>query len=144
MHAIWVATKWPGMSGRFFRSPKDVRVLVGVVGAVVAVGVWRHRLAIMAEALERAHASENWDRSPGTLKVFLAPEFYWRGAKGALHAARAHAIHLDRPFLSFRCLPHFNKIHQCLVACDQGDLNSVGLKRAVECACAGCVFTSKG
>ncbi|CAJ1432033.1 unnamed protein product, partial [Effrenium voratum] len=43
----------------------------------------RHRLAIMAEALERAHASENWDRSPGTLKVFLAPEFYWRGAKGA-------------------------------------------------------------
>eukprot|EP00929_Paragymnodinium_shiwhaense_P057768 TRINITY_DN28920_c0_g1_i2.p1 TRINITY_DN28920_c0_g1~~TRINITY_DN28920_c0_g1_i2.p1 ORF type:complete len:407 (-),score=54.27 TRINITY_DN28920_c0_g1_i2:513-1733(-) len=37
----------------------------------------------MSEAIERAHASEHWDRRASTLKIFLAPEFYWRGAKGA-------------------------------------------------------------
>ncbi|CAK9060837.1 Glyceraldehyde-3-phosphate dehydrogenase [Durusdinium trenchii] len=42
-----------------------------------------HRLRIMSEVLDRAYASKHWDRSPTTLKIFLAPEFYWRGQKGA-------------------------------------------------------------
>eukprot|EP00913_Durusdinium_trenchii_P004369 g4049.t1 len=37
----------------------------------------------MSEVLDRAYASEHCDRSPTTLKIFLAPEFYWRGQKGA-------------------------------------------------------------
>lgn len=43
----------------------------------------QHRMSIMTEALDRAYASEYWDRNPETLKIFLAPEFYWRGKKGA-------------------------------------------------------------
>mmetsp|Transcript_93158 Transcript_93158/g.259496 ORF Transcript_93158/g.259496 Transcript_93158/m.259496 type:complete len:522 (+) Transcript_93158:55-1620(+) len=41
------------------------------------------RLRIMRAAIERAHASSHWDRRSSTLKVFMAPEFYWRGARGA-------------------------------------------------------------
>lgn len=33
-----------------------------------------HRLRIMSEVLDRAYASEHCDRSPTTLKIFLAPE----------------------------------------------------------------------
>ncbi len=34
----------------------------------------QHRMSIMTEALDRAYASEYWDRNPETLKIFLAPE----------------------------------------------------------------------
>ncbi|CAL1157289.1 unnamed protein product [Cladocopium goreaui] len=43
----------------------------------------QHRLSIFTQAIDRAYASEYWDRNPETLKIFLAPEFYWRGQKGA-------------------------------------------------------------
>ena len=40
----------------------------------------QHRLKIFTEAVDRAHASEYWDRNPKTLKIFLAPEFLrWFG-----------------------------------------------------------------
>ena len=41
------------------------------------------RTEIMIEAIERAFASEHWDRSPSTLKIVLLPEFFWRGKQGA-------------------------------------------------------------
>jgi hypothetical protein len=41
----------------------------------------RHRLAIMRSAVERAHSLS--DPDPSTLKVFVAPEFFWRGQDGA-------------------------------------------------------------
>ncbi|OLQ02865.1 Glyceraldehyde-3-phosphate dehydrogenase, chloroplastic [Symbiodinium microadriaticum] len=41
------------------------------------------RLQILIDAVERAFASEHWDRSPSTLKIVLLPEFYWRGKQGA-------------------------------------------------------------
>jgi hypothetical protein len=41
----------------------------------------QHRLHIMKEAVERAH--EVADPDPSVLKVFIAPEFFWRGQDGA-------------------------------------------------------------
>ena len=41
------------------------------------------RLEIMFKAVERVYASDAWDRSPTTLKIFMLPEFYWRGKHGA-------------------------------------------------------------
>eukprot|EP00930_Biecheleria_cincta_P045521 TRINITY_DN31368_c0_g1_i2.p1 TRINITY_DN31368_c0_g1~~TRINITY_DN31368_c0_g1_i2.p1 ORF type:complete len:435 (+),score=66.41 TRINITY_DN31368_c0_g1_i2:231-1535(+) len=41
------------------------------------------RRDIMMEAIEKAYASSAWDRSNSTLKVFMAPEFFWRGPQGA-------------------------------------------------------------
>jgi len=39
------------------------------------------RLGIMADAVERAHAAADQDSE--TLKIFIAPEFFWRGKDGA-------------------------------------------------------------
>ena len=33
------------------------------------------RMNIMFEAVERLYASDQWDRSPTTLKIFMLPEF---------------------------------------------------------------------
>jgi len=41
------------------------------------------RMRVMNTAIESAHASANWDRSNATLKIFMAPEFFWRGPQGA-------------------------------------------------------------
>eukprot|EP00429_Kryptoperidinium_foliaceum_P070093 CAMPEP_0176070066 /NCGR_PEP_ID=MMETSP0120_2-20121206/34986_1 /TAXON_ID=160619 /ORGANISM="Kryptoperidinium foliaceum, Strain CCMP 1326" /LENGTH=617 /DNA_ID=CAMNT_0017403705 /DNA_START=1 /DNA_END=1852 /DNA_ORIENTATION=- len=41
------------------------------------------REEIMLEAINRTFTSTHWDRSPDTLKVFVVPEFYWRGRHGA-------------------------------------------------------------
>jgi len=41
------------------------------------------RVKILAEALQSAKSSPNIDKSPGTLKVFMAPEFLLRGPRGA-------------------------------------------------------------
>jgi len=38
---------------------------------------------IMMKAIERTFNSSYWARSSNTLKVFVAPEFFWRGARGA-------------------------------------------------------------
>lgn len=46
------------------------------------------RLNIMFEAVERLYASDHWDRSPTTLKIFMLPEFYWRGRQGAYRIQR--------------------------------------------------------
>ncbi|CAK0894338.1 unnamed protein product, partial [Prorocentrum cordatum] len=43
----------------------------------------KRRADIMIEAINNAFDSEHLDRSPTTLKVFTAPEFYWRGPHGA-------------------------------------------------------------
>ncbi|CAK9079994.1 unnamed protein product [Durusdinium trenchii] len=53
------------------------------LGSAEVANDTEHRLRIMSEVLDRAYASEHCDRSPTTLKIFLAPEFYWRGQKGA-------------------------------------------------------------
>lgn len=42
----------------------------------------QRRLAIMAAAVERAY-NESQPSSASTLKIFVAPEFYWRGVEGA-------------------------------------------------------------
>jgi hypothetical protein len=34
----------------------------------------QHRLSIFTQAIDRAYASEYWDRNPEMLKIFLAPE----------------------------------------------------------------------
>lgn len=41
----------------------------------------QQRLSIMQQAIERAH--DLADDSPDVLKVFIAPEFFWRGIRGA-------------------------------------------------------------
>ena len=41
----------------------------------------RNRMQIMEEAVDRAF--EESDKDPETLKVFIAPEFYWRGIRGS-------------------------------------------------------------
>lgn len=41
----------------------------------------RVRIKLMKEAIERAY--EVADQDSGTLKIFIAPEFYWRGIDGA-------------------------------------------------------------
>jgi hypothetical protein len=41
----------------------------------------QHRLHIMRESVQRAH--EVADPDPSVLKVFIAPEFFWRGQDGA-------------------------------------------------------------
>jgi hypothetical protein len=43
----------------------------------------RHRLQIMRDAVERAYEQSLHDDDPKTLKVFIAPEFFWRGKNGA-------------------------------------------------------------
>lgn len=41
------------------------------------------RVKLFGEALQAARASADVDASPGTLKVFMAPEFLFRGPRGA-------------------------------------------------------------
>eukprot|EP00457_Paulinella_chromatophora_P006468 gb/GEZN01006486.1/.p1 GENE.gb/GEZN01006486.1/~~gb/GEZN01006486.1/.p1 ORF type:complete len:473 (+),score=13.94 gb/GEZN01006486.1/:24-1421(+) len=41
------------------------------------------RVDIMGLALDSAYESDAWDRNSSTLKVFIAPEFYFRGPEGA-------------------------------------------------------------
>jgi hypothetical protein len=41
------------------------------------------RLAVMSEAVKKAVAVSRFKAQPSVLKLFMAPEFCWRGAKGA-------------------------------------------------------------
>ena len=41
----------------------------------------RRRMAIMRDAVDQAYDSS--DKDPSVLKIFIAPEFYWRGLNGA-------------------------------------------------------------
>ncbi|WP_437590304.1 hypothetical protein [Sorangium sp. So ce1000] len=43
----------------------------------------QERVALMKEAIEKAAASPHIDTRSGTLKLFMAPEFYFRGPGGA-------------------------------------------------------------
>ena len=43
----------------------------------------RGRVALLREVLERVAADPNVDQSPATMKIFMAPEFLFRGPKGA-------------------------------------------------------------
>lgn len=43
----------------------------------------RARVMLFKEALAAAHSQPSVDRDPRTLKVFMAPEFYFRGPEGA-------------------------------------------------------------
>lgn len=47
----------------------------------------RHRVRILERALESVYTSDRWDQDPTTLKVFMAPEFFFRGPQGAYHAS---------------------------------------------------------
>eukprot|EP00808_Paulinella_micropora_P013174 g10818.t1 len=47
----------------------------------------KHRLRLMRTALDNAYESEAWDRNSTTLKVFIAPEFFFRGPMGAYTAS---------------------------------------------------------
>mmetsp|Transcript_49569 Transcript_49569/g.131661 ORF Transcript_49569/g.131661 Transcript_49569/m.131661 type:complete len:441 (+) Transcript_49569:94-1416(+) len=44
------------------------------------------RFELMKDAVETARAKANYDPSPSTLKVFMAPEFFFRGSRGAYDA----------------------------------------------------------
>ena len=46
----------------------------------------RARLDLLAEMIEGAYADPSVDRDPGTLKLFMAPEFCLRGPRGAYDA----------------------------------------------------------
>jgi len=41
------------------------------------------RVKLFEDALLAAHADSAWDRNKNTLKIFMAPEFYFRGTRGA-------------------------------------------------------------
>eukprot|EP00667_Euglena_gracilis_P007962 EG_transcript_8055 len=41
------------------------------------------RVRILEQAMDVAYESDRWDRSPETLKVFMCPEFFFRGPAGA-------------------------------------------------------------
>eukprot|EP00667_Euglena_gracilis_P005967 EG_transcript_6008 len=43
----------------------------------------RARVNVLERALDAIYNSSKWDRSPTTLKVFMAPEFFFRGPDGA-------------------------------------------------------------
>eukprot|EP00438_Fugacium_kawagutii_P029210 Skav229545 [mRNA] locus=scaffold568:240027:259515:+ [translate_table: standard] len=62
------------------------------------------RMKIMFEAVERVYASDHWDRSPTTLKIFMLPEFYWRGRQGAyrIHRGVEKAMHPTAYWISHR------------------------------------------
>lgn len=62
------------------------------------------RLNIMFEAVERLYASDHWDRSPTTLKIFMLPEFYWRGKQGAyrIHRGVEKVLHPTAHWISHR------------------------------------------
>jgi len=62
------------------------------------------RLNIMFEAVERLYASDHWDRSPATLKIFMLPEFYWRGKQGAyrIHRGVEKVLHPTAHWISHR------------------------------------------
>ena len=62
------------------------------------------RLEIMFEAVERVYASDHWDWSPTTLKIFMLPEFYWRGRQGAyrLHRGVEKVLHPTAHWISHR------------------------------------------
>eukprot|EP00435_Cladocopium_sp_Y103_P063855 s172_g25.t1 len=62
------------------------------------------RLSIMFEAVERLYASDHWDRSPTTLKIFMLPEFYWRGKQGAyrIHRGVEKVLHPTAHWISHR------------------------------------------
>ena len=42
----------------------------------------QHRMSIMKDAVERAHDLS--DKSESVLKIFIAPEFFWRGTYGRM------------------------------------------------------------
>lgn len=62
------------------------------------------RMKIMFEAVERLYASDHWDRSPTTLKIFMLPEFYWRGRQGAyrIHRGLEKVLHPTAHWISHR------------------------------------------
>ena len=62
------------------------------------------RMNIMFEAVERLYASDQWDRSPTTLKIFMLPEFYWRGKQGAyrIHRGVEKVLHPTAHWISHR------------------------------------------
>lgn len=49
----------------------------------VADSIWQGRLDVMRDALDLAMASPHVDHSKTTLKIFVAPEFFFRGPHGA-------------------------------------------------------------
>lgn len=67
--------------GCFGRSEEELESCY--LGSATAEEDLLKRQKIMQTAIENAFKSQHWDRNPKTLKVFLAPEFYWRGPRGA-------------------------------------------------------------
>lgn len=50
------------------------------------------RCAIMTEGITTAFAHEGIDKKPGTLKIFMAPEFFFRGSEGAYPVEKVSRI----------------------------------------------------
>lgn len=48
------------------------------------------RIKLIKEAIDKAH--ENGDKSPNTLKIFMVPEFFFRGATGAYPMANVQEV----------------------------------------------------
>jgi hypothetical protein len=54
----------------------------------------------MRTAIVQAYDSPHWDRNPSTLKVFMAPEFYWRGARGAYRRSNQGLKEISKSMLN--------------------------------------------
>jgi len=56
------------------------------------------RMGIMLKAIENAYEGSHWDRSNTTLKIYMAPEFFWRGPRGAYELSPSLARHARQVF----------------------------------------------
>src|SRR5262249_40556547 len=50
------------------------------------------RCAVMVQAIQKAYASTGYASDPEVLKIFMAPEFYFRGQQGAYAVESLHQI----------------------------------------------------
>jgi len=56
------------------------------------------RLDVMRTAIKQSYDSPNWNRSGNVLKIFMAPEFFWRGPQGAYILDGQFAFHARKVF----------------------------------------------
>lgn len=64
--------------------------------------------ALPARALDAIYNSSKWDRSPTTLKVFMAPEFFFRGPDGAYRVQPLLPRQSLPPAVLFEAIDAFN------------------------------------
>lgn len=67
------------------------------------------RVEIMKHAVEKAYTSGTWERSASVLKIFMAPEFFFRGKYGAYNGADllSGTVDVVNPLRAFAKDPRF-------------------------------------